>query len=71
MSLLVSSFTGGHPEPVVIHVEVTMYMQQVHKNYTSQHTHLSVNTAQVKQRASGGEQVGGLATPNQSLTDYC
>lgn len=45
MSLFLSGFTGSHPQSIVTHVEVTMFMLQVNKAAPPpQQSHRSVNT---------------------------
>lgn len=72
MSLFVSSLTCRHLECIVPQVEVTLFMLQVNKAVSSLILPCFCKyTAVAEQLVNRGERKGDLATPNQSLTDYC
>lgn len=69
---LFSHRTVGHPACTVAQVEVTVFMLQVNKAAVALiQPSFCKYTAVAEHWASGGERGGDLATPNQSLTDYC
>lgn len=71
-SPLVSCSTSGQPACIVAQMEVSMFMLEVNKAASALiQPSFCKYTAVAEQWASRGERRGDLATPNQSLTDYC